>query len=359
MNSARGSVAATPAMGRRVGTCAIDVAVGVAVPFMLVSMVSGAVIGFGEVSGATAAGLRSLLPVLLLLSWAGWALVHSAMQGSAGSIGQRMTGLRLADAETGDRIGFGRALSRNVVFHLAAAIVVGFFSPLFDRSARRQGWHDLAVRACCVDVRADRPSPVAAPPAASLAPAAPRAYGARVNTTVSADAPTGAVERIDAPELELTAVAGTPGRFPRTSAALRPVRDVDEARMAASGTLRDQPGQAGSGRAIVGHRVITVLTWDDGTRMAVYERTVCGRNPEREGGVAVRAVRDETLSVSKTHFEIGGDDGAWIIDRFSTNGTNLVRDGERIGLVPGLPAALRAGDRLEFGDRSAVVGGAA
>jgi uncharacterized RDD family membrane protein YckC len=103
--------------------------------------------------------------------------------------------------------------------------------------------------------------------------------------------------------------------------------------------------------------VLAVLTWDDGTRMAVYGRTLYGRNPRTESGAVAIPVRDETLSLSKTHFEIGGDgNGPWIVDRHSTNGTVLVRDGSRIPLVPGLPTSLRAGDRLEFGDRTAAVG---
>lgn len=103
--------------------------------------------------------------------------------------------------------------------------------------------------------------------------------------------------------------------------------------------------------------VIAVLTWDDGTRMAVYGRTLYGRNPAVEAGIVSVPVRDETLSLSKTHFEIGGDvSGAWIADRHSTNGTVLVRDGGRHPLVAGMPTSLRAGDRLELGDRTAIVG---
>ncbi|MCW3492803.1 FHA domain-containing protein [Microbacterium sp. SSM24] len=103
--------------------------------------------------------------------------------------------------------------------------------------------------------------------------------------------------------------------------------------------------------------MLAVLTWDDGSRMAVYGRTLYGRNPAAESGTSSVPVRDETLSLSKTHFEIGGDaTGAWIADRSSTNGTVLVRDGGRHPLVAGLPTMLRAGDRLELGDRTAVVG---
>ena len=102
--------------------------------------------------------------------------------------------------------------------------------------------------------------------------------------------------------------------------------------------------------------VIAVLTWDDGVRMAVYGRTLYGRNPSSEPGVVPIAVRDETLSMSKTHFEIGGDaTAAWIVDRHSTNGTTLVRDGARIPLFAGVPTTLRAGDVLELGDRRAAV----
>ncbi|MFT4221022.1 MAG: FHA domain-containing protein [Microbacterium sp.] len=100
-----------------------------------------------------------------------------------------------------------------------------------------------------------------------------------------------------------------------------------------------------------------VLSWDDSTRVAVYGRTLFGRNPAAEHGAVCVPVRDETLSLSKTHFEIDADDTAvWVVDRHSTNGTALVRDGVRTLLPAGERAILRVGDRLEFGDRAATVG---
>ncbi|MFT4228813.1 MAG: FHA domain-containing protein, partial [Microbacterium sp.] len=103
-----------------------------------------------------------------------------------------------------------------------------------------------------------------------------------------------------------------------------------------------------------------VLMWDDGTRVAIYGRTLFGRNPAPETDAVVVAVRDETLSLSKTHFEVQVDGGGvWVVDRHSTNGTVLLRDAERRELAGGERAVLRAGDRLEFGDRRVTVGSVA
>lgn len=102
--------------------------------------------------------------------------------------------------------------------------------------------------------------------------------------------------------------------------------------------------------------LLAVLTWDDGTSTAVYGRTLYGRNPAAEADTVSMPVRDETLTLSKTHFVVGGGPaGAWVADRHSTNGTVLVRGAVRHPLVAGRPAALRAGDRLELGDRLAIV----
>jgi hypothetical protein len=134
----------------------------------------------------------------------------------------------------------------------------------------------------------------------------------------------------------------------------RPPATLSESRPPAASVRAASPDGATRPR---GPRVLAVLKWDDGSLLAVYGPTLCGRNPKVEWGLLSVPVRDETLSLSKTHFEIGGDaTGAWIADRHSTNGTVLVRDGGRHPLVAGLPTTLRAGDRLELGDRTAVVG---
>ncbi len=540
--------AVSPAsLGRRVGAYVIDAAIATAIALVLVGLYVALLWGRVLARDSSGVFLWAMLGWLLIaLGMLGWWLAYSAMQGGRGSIGQRALGLRLQDADSGEPIGFWRAVLRNLVFNLAASVVVGYFTPLFDAGVKRQGWHDMAARTAVVGVRGTDAAPApAGPPRGGMAPAypgwpapaAPAGYGpastsraappmhpygaataqrapisapayaapahppayaapARPAYTAApapaytpppsapahfapqptppaahpvphpADAPavapasapiaaaTPAAPPAPAPEPELVSVpapapvapsaparapepslVGAPAPAPASavpaSIASRPAAtvtlpyppaDLTEPLEAAAAhrsataptaptttvTANDQPAAAPQASAptvaipvvpatapvgAAAHasagiplfpgavatpvavdvddtraasvpfpaeradRPLAVLTWDDGTRMAAYGRTLYGRNPAAEPGAAVVAVRDETLSLSKTHFEIGADDnGPWVRDRHSTNGTVLLRDGGRFPLVPGLPTTVRAGDRLEFGDRSATLG---
>ena len=110
-------------------------------------------------------------------------------------------------------------------------------------------------------------------------------------------------------------------------------------------------------RLSTGEKVLARLAWDDGATQAVYGRTLFGRNPVPETGAMVCPIRDETLSLSKTHFELlpapdgDVDPALWVIDRHSTNGVVVRRGAERRPAVPGEPTRVRMGDVLEFGDR--------
>ncbi|MCP2635315.1 RDD family protein [Microbacterium sp. HD4P20] len=438
--TARQPFVASPAsLGRRAGAFAVDLAISSGLAFVLFVLLAIVVMG------SSARRDYGLVAVVAITSYAvlaaclvAWLLVYSAMQGGRGSIGQRAFGVRLQDEVTGAPIGFWRAILRNLVWGLAGSIVVGYFTPLFDSSPRRQGWHDMAAKAVVVDKRgtdaattaaayagpaanpylaqphaAEAPAyagapayasaapayaaaPVYAPAAPGYAPAAP-AYAAAGPAYAPATVPASAAAATHAPDPqdpfgEATAVvrrrvaapvgviAGVPGTAPAAlgdfpgltmpfpaattteplaaTATATADADLDDTRLSGVG-VGAVPPPAQRAALYEDAPVLTVLTWDDGTRMAVYGRTLYGRNPAMETGAVAIAVRDETLSLSKTHFEIGGDaSGPWIVDRHSTNGTVLVRDGGRIPLAPGLQTSLRAGDRLEFGDRTAAVGGA-
>lgn len=107
-----------------------------------------------------------------------------------------------------------------------------------------------------------------------------------------------------------------------------------------------------------GPAALVTLVWDDGTRHVVRAPTVFGRNPGPVPGWHAVAVRDETLSLSRTHVAIGGQLGAvWVADTGSTNGTEILRGSQRHQVAPGERWMVRAGDILEFGDRRVSIEG--
>ena len=299
-------------------------------------------------------------------------VVTAALQGGAGSIGMRALGLRLAHRGDDQELGFGRALGRLLLWGLGAAILVGAFSPLFDRTPWRRGWHDRATGAVVVadparedgrmeEARAQAQtrvvrsapeptliSPLAAPPRPPLPdPAEPLPVS-----------PTRAVDVVAAPLTAAARVeswAPAPGiPLPGQAALITSVPGV--VRTPASPAARPAGGAVLAPAPADPAPALALLTWDDGARQAVYARTLFGRNPAGEQGALVCAVRDETLSLSKTHFEIGRDDrGTWFVDRHSTNGAVIVRGGHRARLVPGERVLLHAGDLLELGDRRITV----
>ncbi|HWL78379.1 RDD family protein [Microbacterium sp.] len=420
------ATAAVPAtIARRVGAYVIDVAIAFGISLVLVGVCAAIIFAIGPAWTQTALALTGLLMYVGIgFAALAWGLVYTAMQGVRGSIGQRLVGIRLADAATGAPIGFWRALVRNIVFGLAGSIVVGYFSPLFDSSARRQGWHDKVASAVVVDRDEAEAHAAAATAVASVgapvqrlaspvgAPTPARGFAAQPHAPAggSSSAPTGHVltgaAAAQAAPVYSGAVPPRPPLPPRPpvpapqaapAAKAAPAAQAAPAPQAAPAVVVPSTGMIAHVPGITGDRpradaasdstsgdeldatlaarpnrtstlavprpaldpdarAIAVLTWDDGGRMAVYGRTLYGRNPAAEPGAVSVAVRDETLSLSKTHFEIGCDDaGAWIVDRHSTNGTVLVRDGMRHPLLPGQQTNLRPGDRLEFGDRSATV----
>lgn len=378
---------------------------------VLIASAIGIVAGllFFGVWALTGRELTALLfggPVLGLVSLA-WALVYTWMQGGAGSIGMRAQGLRLVSATTGEPLGFGKALLRNLVWGLTAAFVVGYFSVLFDSSGRFQGWHDKAAGALMIDARVSKgdahpetsamvlpappaPSSVAVPVSAAQ-PAPPVAQPVAPPTALPEE--TVVAPRTDAPAPGDPLISFVPGVTqptpPRTPApvvsppATVPPEPVPPAPAppAPTPSVTTPPAPAApvappapaapvappapasseddieSTRiSIPGHRL--VFTWDDGQRVTVSGRTVFGRNPEQEPDAVVVVVRDETRSLSKTHFEAGASpSGGWVMDRHSTNGTLVVRDGARIACPPGQRMPVRLGDALEIGDRIVTIGG--
>lgn len=366
-------------ISRRVVAYVIDALIAAGIGIVL------AVVMVFVVSGRTPEEVLRVGPVAGLLVWlvmVGWLLTYTAMQGGKGSIGMRAQRIRLARTVDGAPIGFWRALLRNLVFGLAANIIVGYFTPLFDGTGRFQGWHDKAGDALMLEAVPAAQAPdtgvpqvaPAPPPLPSMAPPAPTAPGAPLPPPPSgAPLPPPSPPGPAAPLPEETVVAP-----PRTPAP--PAPPAEEGLIAfVPGVTQDTPPPSALRQAqgpvqpepalvqddddieatrisVPGHRL--VFTWDDGTRVEVSRRTVFGRNPAAEEGAALVSVRDETLSLSKTHFEAAAEpSGGWVMDRHSTNGMTVVRGGERIVCPPGEKIRIRLGDAIEIGDRIVTIGG--
>lgn len=376
-------------VGRRVGAYLIDAAIGMVIVLIAVGVFAGISFGTG---GALPLPLAVGLAYLIGL---GWFVVYTLMQAGAGSLGMRALGLRLvrqggsADAAApSERLGFGRALGRNIVWALGGAIVVGYFSPLFDSSPWRRGWHDRAAGAVMTDIagRSPVPSPATDPAADAAAPSSisslaptvlpaapilPVGQAPEIGGWSPAEAPaparstplaSGVISFVpgvsDADRLDQPAPAPAPGV---------PTVDVSDATPPASAAPVSTRGPVPSDSGVIesidetristGERPFARLVWDDGTRQALYGRTLFGRNPAPETGAMVSPVRDETLSLSKTHFELIPDDDrvVWVVDRHSTNGVAVRRGDDLLPLEPGERTRVRAGDVLVFGDRQVTV----
>ncbi len=381
-------------LGRRAGAYLIDTAVAMLLLFAAAAAFAGISVATEGGFPLWAAGAAAWLVL------AAWSVVYTLMQAGAGSLGMRALGLRLVRVPGGARLGFGAALGRNVVWWLGGLIVVGMFSPLFDRSVWHRGWHDRASGAVMTDI-AGRGPLLAFPGAVAddADGATDRAEAADARSRASeASLPTVLPAAPILPSGEDTDLAGwTPGRAEpqdvRPSAtgvisfvpgitdpalydapahereagppvvdapappAVVPAGSVSEASVSDPAPAPDVDDPLEQTRLSTGERPVARLVWDDGARQAVYGRTLFGRNPTPETGAMVSPVRDETLSLSKTHFELvpGDDRSLWVIDRHSTNGVVVRRGTQRQAVVAGERTRVRMGDVLEFGDRHMTI----
>lgn len=367
----------------------------------LAVLLGGGLVVIATLAGGVEATLNTLAiggPVVAALLL-GWFVIYTVMQAGAGSVGMRAQGLRLVSARHDAPLGFGPALLRNLVFWIAGSIVVGYFSPLFDSSGRFQGWHDKVVDSLMLSSRAAAASaPRVAAASADSAPAAPPVPPTPPASGLSSTSPPPAAPAVPAsaafvsPTRRAVApaspaavsadqgslIAFVPGvtqdpptprePLPPAMAPSDGAADLDatvQGGPAGRPVVPEPPSPPAAGRdddlehtriSVPGHRL--VFTWDDGTRVSVSRRTIFGRNPAAEDGAVVVAVRDETLSLSKTHFEAAAESsGGWVLDRHSTNGMTLVRDGQRIACPAGQRVPVRLGDAIEIGDRIVTVGG--
>ena len=337
----------------------------------------------GAVAGAT------------VLLW----LVLSVVVGLTGmSPGKAVTGLRVVHHGTGTPIGVGPALLRSLVLGVAGLPTFGIglatlaWTAVEDRGRQRRGWHDHLTNTVVVDVR----------PVVEVADTAvddgPRHI---VNLTAMRLVPAPPVEQVRTPErtehsmrrqplpADLARPAATPAPAPAPAQAPRPA--PAQAAPPAQAPPQPAPAQqpqpvpaqqwsppAAQQQAPPSHRApahrarpapapgtpMTPPRWrvhfDNGESFVIAGLALVGRRPEPRSGEQVAhliPLASADMSVSKTHAQFGpAPDGTIVVmDRGSTNGTVLVRQGVSRQLAPGKPAALVDGDKVVYGDREMLI----
>jgi hypothetical protein len=278
------------------------------IAWTIVGTVAWAAYHFLVSPGGVAAAILVVAAVLLVVG-----LVFAVVQGLVGtSPGKAARGLRVVHVDSGKPIGVRPAIQRTLILGVATLPTFGIalatlaWTALTDRGGMRRGWHDLVTHAVVVDVR-----PV---------PEAP---------TVTEQPPHQMVN--------LTAMRLVPPQAPAQSP--------------------EQP--------VIRNRAIPSLarwrvSFDSGETFVVEGLAVVGRRPEPRPGEEIRhvvALSSEDMSLSKTHaqFQVAPDGVLVVMDRGSTNGSVLIRNGVPKDLVAGRPSSLLPGDEVAFGDRRMTV----
>ena len=277
------------------------------IAWSIVAAVAWAVYQFLVSPGGVGAAIVVVVITLMVVG-----LAFAVVLGRAGtSPGKAALGLRLVDVGTGVPIGVLPAIQRTLILGVATLPTFGLgvatlaWTAVSDPSRMRRGWHDRATDAVVVDVR---PAPEA--PAVTEQP--PRQI------------------------VNLTAMRLVPPTFP--------------------GPSPEPVIRSGAIPPLARWRV----SFDSGETFVVEGLAVVGRRPEPRAGEEVRHVvplPSEDMSLSKTHaqFQVAPDGALVVMDRGSTNGSVLIRQGVPKDLVAGKPTTMLSGDEVAFGDRRMTV----
>lgn len=308
----------------------------------------------------------------------GW-LALAVMTGVSGSTpGKSAVGLRVVHHGTGTPIGVGPALLRSLVVAAASLPTFGIglatlaWTAVEDRGRQRRGWHDHLASSVVVDVRPVEvvtesvddsprhvvnltamrliPAPAVEPPVFQAPPPMTRPASESRSQPAFQPTPPPASAPAPAPAARRAHPAPQQPVFHRP-----PVDDPGRT------VVRPRPGAAETGHgasAPAGPR--WRVRFDDGQTFVVEGMVLVGRRPEPRAGEPVWHLVPLTsadMSVSKTHAQFApAPDGALVVmDRGSTNGSTLTRQGVSRQLAPGKPATLVDGDTVAFGDRSMEV----
>lgn len=313
-----------------------------------------------------AAGVAVIVAAVLVV-YAAFAIVLG-LTGS--SPGNALLGLRVVQAGTDQPIGAGRALLRQLVLGVATLPTFGLgtatlaWTAAMDPGGRRHGWHDRVAGSEVVDVRPAPEEPV-------VADAGPRHV---VNLTAMRLVPAPSTPPPPPPTTARPAAPPSPPSAPpipapRPEAAPEPrLAPTPEPARAPQHRAPD-PAPPAPPKQQLGYPLVAEPTgpparwrvsFDSGESFVVDGLTLVGRRPEGRSGEQVHqavALRSDDMSLSKTHaqLQVVADGVLVVMDRGSTNGSVLLRQGVAKDLAAGRPTTLLDGDHVRFGDRIMAV----
>ncbi len=286
----------------------------------------------GAVAGAT------------VLLW----LVFAIVLGVSGtSPGKALSGLRVVHHGDGTPIGVGPSLLRSLVLGVAGVPTFGIgiatlaWTAVEDRGRERRGWHDHLTKTVVVDVR-----PVVEVRQAD-ADEGPRHI---VNLT--------AMRLIPAPPVEVRTPERSEVSMRRQPLPADVVAPPQQSPPPPAHPPAHPPAPPVQRPASAPPR--WRVHFDNGESFVIVGLALVGRRPEARTGEQVAhliPLASADMSVSKTHAQFGpAPDGTIVVmDRGSTNGTVLVRQGVSRQLAPGKPASLVDGDKVVYGDREMTI----
>jgi hypothetical protein len=143
-------------MGARFGGLVVD-SVLVGIPTLVAGAFTGAFQStnscdaYGDCTSGGAFHLNAVATVVGLVVGVLYSALLVGLRGQ--TLGHRVAGIKVVDANTGLFIGPGRAGLRWFVMIVTGAIfTLGYWSPFFD-SQRRQGWHDKSSGSVAIPAR--------------------------------------------------------------------------------------------------------------------------------------------------------------------------------------------------------------
>ncbi|MFQ4149698.1 RDD family protein [Arthrobacter sp. LAPM80] len=305
------------------------------------------------------------IAALLSIAYGIWLWLWEAKAGK--TPGNILLGLRTTNMDGGPA-GILAIFLRNLIIGLGGIVptigpIIVIISNVWDANGKRQGWHDKVAHTLVFNVKGGR-DPLETGGIAGRADFTPAPVPtiSQVHSPLARPAqgspfapPSSPQPRIPVDEGPITSVPGVA----RPTEPFQPVQPAAAQQSAATAESDDDAGETRM-RPHAPSQSLR-LTFDDGRTEDISAVALIGRNPAGYDGEMIQRlipVQDSGRSVSKTHLHLRvGGEGLWVTDRNSTNGSAITNPGGvRTPLTPGAPALAGVGSRVDFGDRSLMVG---